>query len=324
MNSLYKTVDFYFRIAVFVCALGIAAILVMTSARQAMAATLKPSGTLTENVLTLGDIFDGLSGEKASFVLGPAPQPGQEMVLNARTLMRIALATDLPWRPASVMDQITIKRATTTIETDTIKDEVIARLQQEGVAGTYDVKFNTVIRDIVLPGNEPASLEIASLKYDSRNEQFHAVIMAPSQQNPLSRIEVSGQIERTVSIPVLGQTMRRGDIIRASDISWIEVPERSLQHDTILRDDDLVGLTPRRMLTPGKALRDLEVQQPQMVARGDTVSLIYENGPIVLTTSGRAMQNGAKGDLIRVINTASNRSIEGFISGDREVRVMAQ
>lgn len=323
MNIKPNYLDFCTRIAVFLMALVICAVLLITGARHAQAATLKPAVVLSGSVLTLGDIFDGLDQAKASFVLGPAPQPGTDMVLNARTLMRVALATDLQWRPAGVMDQIIITREVTVIDTDTIKTELERALRAQGMEGRFTVSFRGQINDLVLPGDTPETLEIVNMRFDRQTDYFNAVVAAPSADNPVTRIEVSGRVDRTISVPVLGRTLRSGDIIGAADLDWIDMPERSLQHDIILDESVLIGMTPRRMITTGKPVRDIEVIMPQLVSRGDTVTIVYENGPILLTSSGRALQHGAKGDMIRIANSSSNRSIEATVSGEREVRVTA-
>ncbi len=53
-------------------------------AQSASAVSLKYNTLVEDNVITLGDVFTGLD-RKADKVLGPAPRPGQDMTLNART-----------------------------------------------------------------------------------------------------------------------------------------------------------------------------------------------------------------------------------------------
>ena len=86
-------------------AIGLAIITALTMfllsiPQRASAVSLKPTSVITEDTIRLGDLFSGLE-HKSERVLGMAPRPGQDMVLNARTLMRIAIALDLPWRPTS-------------------------------------------------------------------------------------------------------------------------------------------------------------------------------------------------------------------------------
>ena len=85
---------FYPRLTALALALG----LYLYFGGAAKAVDLRQNATIEGSVITLGDIFYNLPGN-GDKVLGPAPRPGADMVLNARTLLRVAMALDLPWRP---------------------------------------------------------------------------------------------------------------------------------------------------------------------------------------------------------------------------------
>jgi flagella basal body P-ring formation protein FlgA len=46
-----------------------------------------------------------------------------------------------------------------------------------------------------------------------------------------------------------------------------------------------------------------------------------KSGPIALTALAKAMENGTKGDMIRLINMDSKRTLEAKITGLREATV---
>lgn len=290
--------------------------------QSAQAVTLKPYSNIEGNVITLGDIFSGLQ-DNSQKVLGAAPQPGQDMTLNARTLMRIAVAMDLPWRPATSADSITLKRAVTAISPDMLQDQVRAAFTEKGIEGKFDINITQGASEILLPQSLPATVEITRLDLNPDTNWFQADISAPDAQNPVVRTRVSGRFERLVSVPVLSQTLRNGDIIGKHDIDFIEVKERTLNHDTILAADELIGMTPRRIATSGKTLKSTEIEAPRMVERGDIVTILFKHGGMLLSARGKAMQNGSEGDLIQVVNTSSSRSLEAFVSAHKEVTIEA-
>ena len=138
-RDIRLVIDFAFRFLVLLGCLAVGLLMVIGGARAAMAATLKPDVVLTGTVLTLGDLFDGLSEEKARTVLGPAPRPGADMVLNAHTLMRIAASLDLPWRPAAVTDQVRVSTAATIIDAATVEALVKDALVSKGLTGSFSL-----------------------------------------------------------------------------------------------------------------------------------------------------------------------------------------
>ena len=82
-------------------------------------------------------------------------------------------------------------------------------------------------------------------------------------------------------------------------------------------------MTPRRMVIEGKPIKLSEIEAPQIVRRGQNVTIIFKNGAMELTAMGKALENGSKGDLIRVVNANSSRTVAATITAEKEVRVQS-
>lgn len=321
MKDIKLAADFAFRVMVLLFAITFGVLFLVAGARAALAASLKPAVVLTDDVLTVGDIFDGLPKYKAEYVLGPAPQAGHDMVLNARTLMRIASVVDFQWQPATSNTEVTVRRAATIIDSDMISDGIKDQLAQYGIKDDYDLAFTTPSPQIVLPYNTEAAMDIRRFDYDPERGRFNAVIVAPSKEKPMSELTVSGKVDRLVTVPVLKSSLRKGDIIGRTDIEYIKISSDRIQNDYILDADKVTGMTPRRVAMAGEPLRATEFDYPQIVNRGEFITIVYDNGPMMLTAKGKALQNGAKGDIVNVMNINSNRTVQGIISAEREVTV---
>jgi len=302
-------------------ALGFMAFCIVSTSAHA-APILRHNNVISGAQITLGDIFSGLSEHQGNKVLGAAPRPGDDMVLNARTLLRIAMATDVDWRPSSNADYIVLSSAATLISREMVEDKIKADLRDHGISGEFDLTFSNDSRsEIVLPKDVEKNVAVQDLSINKNRDWFDAVLVAPSLDNPIQRIKVSGRIEAMVSLPVLSTNLRNGDVIGSNDIETIEVPARNVNHDYILDTKDLVGMTPRRMIMQGKPVRNSDLRPPLLVERGKSVTMIFEDGGLRLTAMGRALQNGARGETIRVVNDASSRTVDAEITGAQEVTV---
>jgi len=124
-----------------------------------------------------------------------------------------------------------------------------------------------------------------------------------------------------VAVPVLKNTLKNGDIIGAMDIDWIDLPQTKIPNGAILNEKDIVNMTPRRTAASGKPVNANDLEHPKMVDRGDAVTLIFENGPMVLTAKGKALQAGAMGDTVRVSNSDSNKNLQGVVTAHREITI---
>lgn len=307
------------RIVLFIFALSIGMVVVLAGTKQALAASLRPEAVISGDYIKLGDIFSGV--KNAEYILGPAPAPGKDMVLNARTLYKIAAALDVEWSPSSSAEQIVLKRHATVIPETEIQSAIEDKIRQSGSADKFTVNFITAPGDIVLPVEEQTTLAVTAFNFDPQKNTFHAVVVAPSAEKPLKRLNLSGRIERLVSVPVLKNTLKNGDIIGALDIDYIDIAENHIANGAIINEKDLINMTPRRLVQAGKPVISNELQPPKMVERGDLITLVFANGPMILTVKGKSLQPGSLGDTIRVSNAESNKNLQGIVTAHREVTI---
>ena len=308
------------RITFLCMALVIASFLSLFAVKNAHAASLKSLSIISGDKLTLGDVFDNIE-RNADYVIGPAPQPGKDMTLNARTLYRIASALDLSWRPTSTSDQIVIRREATVVSYNTIERTLLNSLKDKGVSGRFDLKLNNGKPSIVLPFEVDENVEVSAVTYDRSRDFFQATLVAPSINNPIKKIKVSGRVNRLTQVPILSSNLQNGDVISEADIEMIEISQSELQHNMITSKKAMIGMTPRRVAYAGKFLQNGTLIKPQLVKRGDSVNITFTEGPLVLTAKGKALQSGAHGDIVRVTNAASSRTVDATVSGSNQVIV---
>lgn len=321
MNTVRTFRNINITIRLLVVAFFLAPFLVLPYG-TAQAIGLKKNSVVTDNTIKLGDVFYGLDKD-SDRVLGMAPAPGQEMILNARTLLRIALALDLPWRPAHTSDMVTLRRQATVIDGDTIRDNLKNALADKNVLGNYMVSIPQQYTSIVLPYDQPATMDVSDVNIDRDHKTFTAMISAPSINNPIQQMEVKGSIEPVIKVPVLVDNVENGRLIKESDIKMINIGERDYSKDMFVSAQDLVGMTPRRMIAAGRPVRQTDVEAPTIVERGELVILSLNEGALSLSTQAKALENGAKGDIIRVVNTASNQTVQAKVTGEKQVQVVS-
>jgi flagella basal body P-ring formation protein FlgA len=316
----YYDITLAVRFAVLALSIVLGVIVLVTGASIANAATLKSDVLLNAPVLTAGDLFDGLEKDKAAKVLGPAPQPGQDMVLNTLTLMQVAAALSIDWKPQSTGEQVVVRSATTLVDEKTITDALTKKLQDKGVTGEFSLDYFNPPK-LILPKDVPATAEVASISYEPDSGRFEATLVGPDAAHQAATTQVSGHIEHTVSVPMLKKPLRNGDIIRADNIEWKPMPQNAIGQNTLVDADKLIGMTPRRMVMADTPVQEGDVAQPLLVSRGDVVTITYAKGPITVTAKGRALEDGARGSSIRVVNSASSRSIDATVSDSDLVTV---
>lgn len=82
-----------------------------------------------------------------------------------------------------------------------------------------------------------------------------------------------------------------------------------------------VGQEARVTIYAGRPVRLADLGPPTLVRRNQIVPLVYQAGGLAITTEGRALANGAAGEVVRIMNLASRTTISGRIGPDGAVYV---
>ncbi|MBP2298781.1 flagellar basal body P-ring formation chaperone FlgA [Azospirillum picis] len=164
------------------------------------------------------------------------------------------------------------------------------------------------------------SLAVENLYYSPVQGRFAAEIVVTGTQ-PQVRLPVSGRAFGVVQIPVLTRRVVPGDIIGPGDVDWQDMRADQTTSDTAATDIQLVGMTPKRGISTNQPVRLRDLQSPRMVDKGAMVTITLATPSMTLTTQGKALQDGGRGEVIRVVNTQSNRIVEATVAGPNVVAV---
>lgn len=163
--------------------------------------------------------------------------------------------------------------------------------------------------------NAPLSVEIDDLFYNAKTLTWSATLYFTSVGRPLSPVKLEGRYEELIEVPTIRRRLRKDDIIQASDIEPKAIASNRLKNDTILDANQLIGRTPLRTISPGRAIRSDEIITPPVIFKGDKVTMLYAHEGLEIKALGEALENGAEGEYIRIRNTDSNIVIEAEIAG---------
>lgn len=297
-----------------------AVLMVSSSLGPARAVALRPAVTIDSEVVRLGDIFMD-AGKNADRVVAAAPAPGRTDVYTAFRLRAIAEDAGLKWTPASRYDKVSVERTGRAIPTTEIESALHKALVAAGAP--RDWKIALARRDLELYAAPDATdpFRIVDARFDAASGHFAAVAEVATGAKSVDRVQLSGTAYEVVSVPVLDRIMQRGEVIRDSDIEMLEMQQNAVPRNAVLDKRRIIGQTPRRMMHAGTPLSLSDLQAPVVVARGTLVTLLLRTDRMLITAQGKALEDGAAGETIRVLNTRSKATIEGRVSGTGEVTV---
>lgn len=130
---------------------------------------------------------------------------------------------------------------------------------------------------------------------------------------------LAGAAPGLVSVAAPDAAIKRGAIISEGQLTRVDVSAANAR--TALSLDDIVGREARRDLAPGQPIRAFDIKDPDLIKRGQAVTMVVRQGGLTIAAQGRALQDGALGQTIRVQNTASSHVVDGAITASGVVVV---
>ena len=116
---------------------------------------------------------------------------------------------------------------------------------------------------------------------------------------------------------VPARTIRPNQIITEMDVTFAAGTLSS----GFARLSDVIGQEARVALYAGRPILAGDIGPPAVITRNQIIGLRYSGGGIHISTKGRALERGAIGDRIRVMNLGSRATLFGQILGDGTIQV---
>ena len=169
-----------------------------------------------------------------------------------------------------------------------------------------------------LPEGLPETGErLDGFNYDSATGMFASRLIYGEG----SEIGFRGQAIVLVPALVPVERIQAGEILSQSDLKEIRIPYQTIPAGSVRYPSEMIGKQTRRVLIDNRPIPESSLIEPQIVERGDQVSIELAAGGLKLIAPGKAMEDGAKGDDVRVINLNSNKTITATIEASGLVRV---
>lgn len=149
----------------------------------------------------------------------------------------------------------------------------------------------------------------------------HTVVAVRCSGPHAWKLYVPVEVKARIKVLVAAQPLMRGAQVDAGMLSTAERDVAQLPYGYFRRRSAVLGQVLRRNLAPGEALTPGVLRPPLLVRRGQVVTLTAGAQGFSVSTQGVALQDGARGALVRVRNSRSKRVVQGVVTGSGQVRV---
>jgi flagellar basal body P-ring formation protein FlgA len=304
-------------------ALAVTFVLIATTF-AAGAAALKGDVTVASDVLTLGDLVEGVPEAAAGTALFRAPALGQTGTIQARRILEAARPLGLAGIDTGGRLQVVVTRAARRVGAADIEAAVkrALELQHRVEARALSITFDGPAPSLTVAPEVQGEIVVQEIAYDRRSRRLSALIVVGGNPGKAS-LRVAGVALEYVEAAVLTRSLNRGDATQASDFVLERRVRESLPADAQLETGTLPGQVARRSLQAGSVVRTGDLARPEIVTRGDVVTIVYEVPGLTLTLRGSASASGAQGDIIAVVNPQSKKTLQAQVVAPGKVSVSA-
>jgi len=120
---------------------------------------------------------------------------------------------------------------------------------------------------------------------------------------------------------VASRQLQKDSVLTAADIKLARNNLAYLSHGYYETLKNGVGMKLKRRISAGTVLTPAMLKKPRVITRGQKITIMAQSGSMLVRMQGKALNNGAIGDRIKVINIKSRKKLEGIITVAGEVKV---
>jgi flagella basal body P-ring formation protein FlgA len=300
-----------------VAVLGVLAIPAMA---RADGLHLRGDVTARGDVLTLADLIEGAPSTLAARPLFRSPALGATGTIQTRRIVEAATALGLTGLETGGRLQIAVQRAARRLGPPEIEAalkhglETGYGLDPRTVAVRFDGDGPTLLAPVDLEGQATA----LDLSYDPRSRRVAGLVSLGERQ---ASLRVSGVVIEMREVAVLSRALNRGEPVREGDLALERRPRDAVAADAQASASAILGEVAQHALSAGTVLRVSDTAPPELVARGENVTIVYETPSISLQMRGIANESGRIGAVVNVVNVTSKKVLQTTVIGPGRVSV---
>jgi flagella basal body P-ring formation protein FlgA len=203
-------------------------------------------------------------------------------------------------------------------------------LVREGITGRPIIRENRVFSgcadaDIIISKRQKSwkTLTLQCKTNEKWNYTFRNILVKsdePKVSNSSENYLEKKSIHEMRSVFVLKNAKIKGEMIEQADL--ILTSKKKILSNRAFDDLKLViGKRLKISLKKGAILKETHLSPDWLVHKNQKITIENNVGGIYVSMEGIALSNGIKGDRILVRNISSNKTVEGFVKGEKKISI---
>jgi flagella basal body P-ring formation protein FlgA len=281
---------------------------------------LRANISIASDIVRIGDLIEN-AGSVAQIAIYRAPELGTTGSIPTAQILSKLRAHQVIGVDTHNISEVSVTRLSRALTSKDIEQQIAHLLERRnglGDAANLAITFDRELRTLQLDPNS-SDLQPINIRFDARSGRFDALLEIPATNHgPATRLRFTGTAIETVETSVIVRNVDRNEVLKASDLATERRPKAEVGADSA-RFERAVGMQTRKALRAGQVLRMADLSKPDLVQRDKMITLIYDGDGLYLTMRAKALDNGAEGDTVSVMNIQSKRTLQGVVTGTNQV-----
>jgi flagella basal body P-ring formation protein FlgA len=261
--------------------------------------------------IKLGDVarLEGDAVTLADVDLGPAPSATEPRRLDGTAILRRLeqAGMDASAMRYAIPATVRVERSAQEVSVEEIKNAVL-NVASDALPAGETVRDLTVAGPVRIPYEARVSTSV-----NGRPGRRRFDVQLVSDGTVLATVPVTARTDARAPVVVTTQPVARGAVLGPADVAVEERDAHDVPSDALTAPEQAIGMAAKVALAASAPLPRTALAAPVVVKKGDLVTLVIDTPAMRLTAAGEALEPGAAGSSIKVVNRASKQEVAGKV-----------
>ncbi len=207
---------------------------------------------------------------------------------------------------------------------DEMSEAVAKEFVEQGMGENIELEFFGGQTAFSFENANEAKIMVTDLNISEDQNKFTATAEVFVDGKSVAETKLFGRYFEMVEVWLPLKDIAKDEIIKSEDLVNVKMRANRLRDDSITDLNDLLGKQALRTIRADKPIVKKDIREKVLIKKGDEVTAIYTYKGLQITSKMEALEDGAKGQRIKLLNTKSHKEISGRVLDNKTVEIAAE
>lgn len=207
---------------------------------------------------------------------------------------------------------------------DEVSEAVGKEFVEQGMGSDIELEFFGGQTAFSFEDAETAKILVSNLNVNEEQSKFTATAEIFVDGKSMAETKLFGRYFVMTEVWVPAKDIDKDAIIAEGDLVKVKMRANRLRDDSIADIGDLVGKQAVRQLKADRPIMAKDIRDEILITKNQIVTAVYTYKGLQITSKVEALEEGAKGQRIRLLNTKSQKEITGKVLDKKTVEITAE